>query len=207
MRLSDIEFKAMNNPLRRFFQKHIEFRNFGWLGLTDKHKNILEIGCGSGYGAVLLSSLERRSYIGIDFMPEQIALTGQWHLPGYEFKTMDAAEMKETPSMSRDIIVIFGMLHHIPQWREAIKECRRVLTNNGRLFAEEPIGNIIRNFDSLFHWGHPVSNFSLIEFEKELVDTGFNIIWKRKEKYWALAPITRTRFSEYRRNHHYAAAK
>jgi len=180
MRLSDIEFKAMNNPLRRFFQKHIEFRNFRWLGLTVKHKNILEIGCGSGYGALLLSTLEPRSYIGIDLMPEQIALTGQWHLPGYTFRVMDAADMQEIPSISKDIIVIFGILHHIPQWREVIKECRRVLRKNGRLFAEEPNGKIIRNFDSLFHWGHPVSDFSLIKFEKELVESGFNIIRKRK---------------------------
>ncbi|MCJ7773665.1 MAG: class I SAM-dependent methyltransferase [Desulfobacterales bacterium] len=180
MKLSDIEFKAMNNPVRRFFQKHIEFRNFRWLGLTEMNKHILEIGCGSGYGAVLLSALEPTSYIGIDLMPEQIALTGQWHLPGYEFKTMDAADMKEILSMSKDIIVIFGILHHIPQWREAIKECRRVLTNGGRLFIEEPDGSVIRYFDKLFHWGHAVSDFSLIGFEKELAGSGFTIIRKRR---------------------------
>ena len=129
MRLSDIEFKAMNNPLRRYFQKHIEFRNFRWLGLTVKHKNILEIGCGSGYGAVLLSTLEPRSYIGIDLMPEQIALTGQWHLPGYTFRVMDAADMQEILSISKDIIVIFGILHHIPQWREVVGV---VLVNSDR---------------------------------------------------------------------------
>jgi len=180
MRLSDIEFKAMNNPLRRFLQKHIEFRNFRWLGLTDKHKNILEIGCGSGYGAILLSTLEPSSYVGIDLMPEQISLTGKWNLPGYTFRVMDAADMKEISSMSKDIIVVFGILHHIPRWREAIKECRRVLTHSGSLFVEEPNGSVIRNFDRLFHWGHAVSDFSLIEFEKELARTGFNIIRKRK---------------------------
>ena len=180
MRLSDIEFKAMNNPLRRFLQKHLEFRNFRWLGLTDKHKNILEIGCGSGYGATLLSTLEPSSYVGIDLMPEQISLTAQWNLPGYTFRVMDAADMKEISSMSKDIIVVFGILHHIPRWREAIKECRRVLTHSGSLFVEEPNGSVIRNFDRLFHWGHAVSDFSLIEFEKELARTGFNIIRKRK---------------------------
>ena len=107
MKLSDIEFKAMNNPLRRFIQKHLEFRNFRSLGLVDKNMNILEIGCGSGYGAVLLSTLQPKSYIGIDLMPEQISLTGQWRLPGYEFKTMDASDMRDIASQSRDIIVIF----------------------------------------------------------------------------------------------------
>ena len=94
-------------------------------------------------------------------------------------RVMDAADMKEISSMSKDIIVVFGILHHIPRWREAIKECRRVLTHSGSLFVEEPNGSVIRNFDRLFHWGHAVSDFSLIEFEKELAGPGFNIIRKR----------------------------
>lgn len=179
MRLSDIEFKAMNNPVRRFFQKHLEFRNFRWLGLTDNNKNILEIGCGSGYGAVLLSTLKPKSYTGIDLMPEQIALTGQWHLSGCEFKAMDASDMKEIPAHSKDIIVIFGILHHIPEWRKVVKECRRVLASGGKLFIEEPSGSIVRNFDKLFHWGHPDSDFNLVEFEKELVNCGFKIMRSR----------------------------
>lgn len=180
MRLSNVEFKAMNNPVRRFFQKHLEFRNFRSLGLTEQNKNILEIGCGSGYGAVLLSSLKPKSYLGIDLMPEQIALTGQWNLPGYEFRTMDAADMKEIASGSKDIIVIFGILHHIPEWRKVISECGRILTAAGKLFIEEPNGTIIANFDRIFHWGHPKSGFSLSEFEKELLHTGFYITRKRK---------------------------
>jgi len=171
MRLSAIEFKAMNNPLRRFFQKHVEFRNFQWLGLTDTDQDILEIGCGSGYGAVLLSILKPGSYIGIDLMPEQI---------GYEFKVMDAAAMPEVSSNSKDIVVIFGILHHIKNWREVIKECRRVLTAGGRLFIEEPNGSVVRNFDRLFHWGHPDSDFSLPALEKEFAGNGFKIIRSRR---------------------------
>jgi SAM-dependent methyltransferase len=180
MRLSTVEFKAMNNPVRRCFQKHLEFRNFRSLGLTEQNKNILEIGCGSGYGAVLLSSLKPKSYLGIDLMPEQIALTGQWHLTGYEFRAMDASDMKEIASGSKDIIVIFGILHHIPEWRKVISECGRILTSGGKLFIEEPNGTIIANFDRLFHWGHPESDFSLSEFEKELLDNKFSIKRKRR---------------------------
>jgi Methylase involved in ubiquinone/menaquinone biosynthesis len=178
MKLSNIEFKAMNNPVRRFIQKQIEFRNFKWLGLTDKNKNILEIGCGSGYGAVLLSSLEPKSYIGIDLMPEQIALTNRWHLSGYDFKVMDAADMQEIHAGTKDIIIIFCILHHIPEWHKTIKECCRVLTSGGKLFVEEP--NSIKMFDKLFHWGHPVTDFNLSDLENELKNSGCTIIQKRK---------------------------
>lgn len=180
MRLSHAEFTAMNHPLRRFVQKHLEFRNFQTLGLVDKQRNIMEIGCGSGYGAVLLSTLQPKTYLGIDLMPEQIALAGKWHLPGCEFKTMDASDMADIPSGSKDIIVIFGILHHIPAWRNVLSECHRVLACGGRLFAEEPDGNIVRCFDKLFHWRHPNADFSLEAFEREMLRCGFEIVQKRK---------------------------
>lgn len=180
MKLSAVEFKAMNNPVRRFFQKYVEFQNFKWLGLTDRNKDILEIGCGSGYGAVLLSTLEPRTYIGVDVMPEQIFLTRRWHLPEFQFKVMDASDMPDIASLSRDIVVIFGILHHIPPWRKVIQECRRILRPGGKLFVEEPDGNIIRNFDRLFHWGHAQTDFSLTGFEKEVSNSGFMIKRKRR---------------------------
>lgn len=180
MRLSRVEFKAMNHPVRRFFQKHLEFRNFRSLGLTEENKHILEIGCGSGYGAILLSSLKPKSYLGIDLMQEQIELTARWCLPGYEFRVMDAADMKDIGSGSKDIVVVFGILHHIPEWRKVIRECRRVLASGGKIFVEEPSGTIIRNFDRIFSWGHPASDFSLSGFEEELLDNGFSIKRKRR---------------------------
>jgi SAM-dependent methyltransferase len=118
--------------------------------------------------------------MGIDLMPEQIALTAQWHLSGYKFEVMDAADMSEIPEVSKDIIVIFGILHHIPEWRRVIKECRRILTAGGKMFIEEPNENILRNFEKLFHWGHFDSDFSLFELEKELLNSGFKIEQKRK---------------------------
>lgn len=180
MRLSAVEFRAMNNPVRRFFQRYVEFQNFKWLGLTDRNKDILEIGCGSGYGAVLLSTLEPGTYIGVDVMPEQISLARCRHLPGFEFKVMDASDMPEITSLSRDVVVIFGILHHIPPWRKVIQECRRILRPGGKLFVEEPDGKIIRNFDRLFHWGHAQTDFSLTGFEKELANSGFTIKRKRR---------------------------
>ena len=77
MRLSPREFRAMNNPVRRLAQRRIEFPQFKALGLDAADKDVLEVGCGSSYGAVLLSAQEPRSCHGIDLMSEQIALTGR----------------------------------------------------------------------------------------------------------------------------------
>jgi len=52
MRLGKLEFLAMNNPLRRWVQKHVEFRIFkNQLQKRDIHLEdgvIMDAGCGSG---------------------------------------------------------------------------------------------------------------------------------------------------------------
>lgn len=176
MRLIDREFRAMNTALRRFFQRRVEFPNFKRLGLQGEDLDILEVGCGSGYGAVLLSTLKPRSYVGIDLMPEMIELAKQRGLPNTEFVVMDAADMREIPNESKDVVVIFDILHHIPTWREVVSECHRVLRAGGKLFLEEPSGTAVRLWDAIFKWNHPKDAlFSRRELEDQLRNAGFTI--------------------------------
>ena len=165
----------MNHPVRRFFQRHIEFRLFRRLGLRQENQDLLEIGCGSGYGAVLLAALHPRSYVGIDVMPEQIELAEkQSPLPNTEFLVMDASAMAAFPEAGKDVIVSFGMLHHIPKWRQVIQECYRVLRAGGKLFLEEPAARAVRLWDSIFHWNHPKeASFSFQELENHFQAVGF----------------------------------
>ena len=37
----------------------------------------------------------------------------------------------------------FGIIHHVPEWRNAIAEVRRVLRPGGRFYAEEPFGEFL----------------------------------------------------------------
>lgn len=181
MRLSDAEFRAMNNPIRRFFQKHLEFRLFTKMGLAGENKRVLEIGCGSGYGAQLLCSLKPNSYVGIDLMSEQIELARRRALPATEFHVQDASDLSRFADGAFDQVVIFGILHHIPAWRSVIAEAHRVLPPNGGLFIEEPDGKAIRLWDKVFHWNHPKEAlFSLNELESTLREAGFTIVAKRR---------------------------
>jgi ubiquinone/menaquinone biosynthesis C-methylase UbiE len=179
MRLSNIEFKAMNNAARRLLQRTVEYPLFRRMGLTEQNCDILEIGCGSGYGAVLLSHLRPKSYVGIDLMPEQIALAHQRRLPNAEFMVQDAAQLPFADE-SKDVVVIFGVLHHIPPWRKVVSEIYRVLRRGGRFFVEEPDGAVVAKFDRVFAWGHtPDALFLLSDFERSLQATGFALLGRR----------------------------
>jgi len=74
MKLSDTEFRAMNTWWRRWGHQHFELPLFQHLGLDVKDKEVLEIGCGNGYGGYLLNQLQPKSYVGLDVMEEQIEI-------------------------------------------------------------------------------------------------------------------------------------
>jgi SAM-dependent methyltransferase len=176
MKLSARELAAMNHPLRRLFQRHLEMRLFRQLGLRGSGRTVLEIGCGAGYGAVLLSELRPARYHGIDVMPVQIAAARQRKLPGCDFSVMDATRLDAFATGEWDTVVAFGVLHHMPGWRAAIRECRRILREGGEMFVEEPEGGAIQRFDRIFRWGHDArALFALATLEEEALAVGFRI--------------------------------
>ena len=177
MRLVDAEFRAINSPTRRFLHGRVEFPLFRLMGLKGQDQDVLEVGCGAGYGAVLLSRLRPRSYVGIDLMPEMIDVARrQPGLANAEFLVMDAADMSRFPDRSKDVVVIFDILHHVPEWRQVVRECHRVLKVGGKLFLEEPSATAVRLWDAVFHWDHPKDAlFGRRELDAHLRKVGFTI--------------------------------
>ena len=78
------------------------------------------------------------------------------------------------------MVVIFGVLHHMATWREAIRASCRVLRCGGMLFAEEPDGHAVDMCDRVFHWGHAKEAlFRLEGFEQHLAQSGFALLQKK----------------------------
>ena len=176
MRLSEAEFNAMNSRTRRLLQRCVEWPVFKQMGLNDcVGKDVVEIGCGSGYGAWLIALLGPSSYVGLDVMPEQIAIAQRRGLPNARFFVADATRITALDDACADFVVIFGVLHHIETWRRTIAECRRLLRPGGVLLIEEPDAGLLHNWDRLFQWNHPREIFSLAGMERELNAGGLKL--------------------------------
>lgn len=184
MELNRIEFLAMNNPIRRFLQRRFEMRTFAeMLAETDADlhgKRILDAGCGSGYGLELIhETFSPGRLVGFDLMPAQVERARARKVPSAEIRVGDITQIAE-PDEAFDGIFIFGILHHVPPWREALHELFRVLAPGGVLLDEEIHGTAVAIQDKLFGTSHPrEAAFDWPDFRSALKEAGFEIARER----------------------------
>jgi SAM-dependent methyltransferase len=178
--MNSIEYWAMNNPLRGFVQRHYEAPRLKRLssGRTD---DILEIGCGQGTGARIIFELfSPRRYVGVDLDPRMIrrAKRKAGALPNATFLEGDVTNL-EFPSAAFDLVVDFGIVHHVPNWRNALAEVHRNLKLDGEfLFEDLPIETWERGIGVPFKRiaDHPYDQmFTKQEFVEELEALGFDV--------------------------------
>ena len=180
MLMNSIEFWLMNNPVRGFVQKRLEAPRLKSLcdGPTDA---VLEIGCGQGVGAGLVCELLNPGrYVGVDLDRRMIrrARKRGRKLDNASFIEGDAAKL---PLRDRafDVVVDFGIIHHIPNWPDALSEIDRTLKPGGTFLFEELSvetwqSGVGRPLKRLLE--HPYDDmFTQTEFQTGLQDLGFEL--------------------------------
>ena len=181
MKLNAKEFGAMQGGVKEFIHKHLEMRVLRKLGLHIAGNNILEIGCGSGFGAELINAYHPSNYLGIDLMPQQIELAKRRNVKNSQFELLDATQIDKLSSSGLfphqvEEIVVFRILHHIPEWKKVLKESYEKLPPGGSIYIIEPYRFLSKLADLFLAWQHPKEAlFSTAEFEQEMRQLGFQI--------------------------------
>ena len=180
MLLNSIEYWAMNNPVRGFVQRHYEAPR---LSRLSRHaaSSVLEIGCGQGTGARIIHDLfDPQDYVGVDLDPRMIkrARRRSGELPNATFAEGDVSSLAFADA-SFDCVIDFGILHHIPNWRDALRELHRVLQTGGEfLFEDLSVETWERGIGIPFKrmTEHPYEQmFRKQEFVDELEALGFEV--------------------------------
>jgi ubiquinone/menaquinone biosynthesis C-methylase UbiE len=148
MLLNRIEYALMNNPVRAAIQRHFEAARLLEMGGPMHGGVALEIGCGRGVGSELILDVFGADAVdAVDLDPRMVALARE-RLGRFGSRVRlwvgDAATLAAS-AKSYDAVFDFGIIHHIPQWRDALAEVCRVLKPGGRFYAEEVLAPFIQN--------------------------------------------------------------
>jgi ubiquinone/menaquinone biosynthesis C-methylase UbiE len=177
------EFSYVNCAARNFCQKHYEFRYFKqYLKNNDidlTKKTILDVGCGSGYSlALIMEEFQPTELFAFDALPQEIELARQRGVTSNLFvgNVVDIL----LPSDKFDAVFAFDVLHHVPEWRKALKEINRVLKNGGSLLLHEPRKKALDTLERFLKVHHPLeSRFEWPELFAGLAAAGFRVIERR----------------------------
>jgi len=177
MKLNRIEKALMNNPVRALVQRHYEAALMQRIGGRVAGERVLEIGCGRGVGTeIIFERFGAGEVHAFDVDPEMIALARSRlsHFPVDRLSLFvgDASSI-EAEDASFDSVFDFGIIHHIPDWKKAVREVVRVLRPGGRFFFEEVTQQALARWFYRTFLDHPKQDrFTAIEFVDELQAQG-----------------------------------
>lgn len=181
MKLNLAERLITGNPVRAYIQRHFEGPMLKGMGSRSSYPLCLEIGCGSGTGAqVIAEQFGAGKVIATDIDPDQIKRARK-NLPPeleekIEFRVEDAMTLQEADEMF-DAVFSFGVLHHLEDWKKALKEIARVLKTGGEFFFEEPLRPFLQNVLVRAVTEHPKGGeFDFQEFKDELGRNAIGIV-------------------------------
>jgi len=176
MRLNRLEFALMNNPLRAAIQRHFEARRLLQLGGPMAGGRALEIGCGRGIGTEVIFDVFNADQVdAFDLDFRMVALARKRLQPRGSRARVWVGDATAIPvaAATYDAVFDFGIIHHIPQWRRALREVTRVLRPGGRFYAEEVLSRFINHPIVRRLLDHPrADRFDAATFEAGLSEAG-----------------------------------
>lgn len=140
MLLNAIEKRMMNNPVREAIQRRLEARKLLELGGKMKGGVALEVGCGRGVGVQLILDEFGADHVdAFDLDPDMVRRARQRLAHHGARVRLWAGDVNNiaAPDGAYDAVFDFGIIHHVPDWRRALREIARVLSPGGRFYSEE----------------------------------------------------------------------
>jgi len=159
-----------------------EMSRYAFAAKYTKGKVVLEIGCGTGYGANYLAKKESKQVVGGDISEEGMKYCSRYSAKeGLEFVRLDATKLPFSNS-SFDVIVAFELIEHLKEYRDFLSECKRVLREEGSFICSTPNRHVT---SPLFN--KPLCRFHIKEFSptelRSLVERYFTSVEVYGQRY------------------------
>lgn len=183
MLLNQVETALMNNPVRAAIQRHVEARWLRKLGGAVAGGRALEIGCGQGTGVeIILDHFGAARVDAFDLDPKMIRRAKQRLARRGDRVDLWVGDVTAIPAEADiyDAVFDVAIIHHVPDWRAALREVHRVLRPGGRFYAEEILAAFILNPVVRRVLEHPlIDRFDARAFREALEATGLRVAGER----------------------------
>ena len=138
------------------------------------NKDILDVGCGEGYGSYFLAGFVKKA-VGIDYDKEIISYAkNKYQKDNLDFYAIDVKDLSSF-SNKIDAICSFQVIEHIPDTKAFLEQIKNLLAEKGIFICSTPNRlDASPNGDTPFNRFH-VKEYLINEF-KELLGTYFSRI-------------------------------
>ena len=164
MKLNWVETVLMNNPLRAHLQRAREAPALMALAPRPlEGAEALVVGCGRGVDIeIAFEMMQAARVTAIDLDERQVA-RARTRLAGKDWADrlrLEVADVAAIPfaEASFDLVVDFGIIHHVPAWQGAVGEISRVLRPGGQFLFEEIPKNVLDSPLARIFTRHPREN-------------------------------------------------
>jgi cyclopropane fatty-acyl-phospholipid synthase-like methyltransferase len=129
-------------------------------------KNVLDVGCGSGYGGYYLASLPGTTVLGVDISDEALGEAKQFFGgPAIEFLKADVEKLTEYPAICErapfQAVVNFENIEHLYHPEQMVAGVRKLLDRDGVFITSTPNGELSERTE---HGYYRCSKFHVKEF-------------------------------------------
>lgn len=113
-------------------------RRYVWVSNLVKGMDVLDAGCGFGYGSDFLAAGGARKVVGIDTDPKAISYASrEYSRSNLSFQVMDVTRVSFSPSLF-DAVISFEVFEHLRYPKEFLAEISKVLKDSGTLVISTP---------------------------------------------------------------------
>ena len=158
MKLNWAERWVVSMPTQVLKQR-LELRWMKGIQSLPEGAKVLEVGCGRGAGAHLINESFRPLLLHALDLDVRMVLDAKAYLSRRKEGnvSLSVGDVFHLPFKEKtwDAVFGFGILHHMTDWRGAIREIARVLKTDGRYFIEELYPTLYQNFITKHILLHP----------------------------------------------------